>query len=479
MEHEKFPTITKRVVFYIIIAGFMLCGLVFTTSYISFNRQFRFQYDISIKDIAKAAREFLNPDDFEKYHENPVTDERYAEVRNSLQVLVDKFDLDLIYVSAVKAPEYSHIFYYYDPISRHSRWSPYPLGYEEDYIEPDYNQSTKRVFEEGASIVRHTIKAKTGSHITAQLPVYDSEGRIVAVIGVRKGIQEFVNARRAFVRFVIVTAVILGIFFIIFFAAYFNQRFIKPIILVTNETNRFSSVIGEPSSALLFIKNIDELGMLAHSVYKMESIVTSNIEALTRMTIETAEALASAIDAKDTYTHGHSTRVAEYSRSIARRAGKSEAECKKIFLSALLHDVGKIGIPNHIINKKGKLTKEEFQIIKSHPVIGTQILANITQTPNISDGAHYHHERYDGKGYPVGLVGLDIPDIGRIIAVADAYDAMTSHRSYREALSQEVVRAEIKKGIGKQFDPEYARIMLELIDEDTDYNMREHNLEEL
>ena len=475
MKHQKFPTITKKVILTFIVAVFVLSALVFTISYLSFNRQFKAQYDTSIQEIAEAARAYLNPDDFAKYLENPEPDERHEEVLGILQTLVDKFDLNVIYVSAVQAPEFTHIFYFYDPVNRHGKWSPYPLGYEEDYFEPNYNRTTRRVYEEGASIVRHTIKTRSGSHITAQLPVYDSNGKIVALIGAQKNIQEFVNARRSFVRFVIITAVIFGICFVILYAFYFNLRFIKPILIVTNETNRFASFSGEPSDSLLSITNIDELGTLAHSVYKMESIVSNNIEALTRMTTETAEALASAIDAKDKYTHGHSTRVADYSRKIARMLGKSESECRSIYLSALLHDVGKIGIPNIIINKQGKLTEAEYNVIKTHPIIGTQILSNITQTPHIADGAHYHHERYDGKGYPEGLAGKDIPEIGRIIAVADAYDAMTSNRSYRGTLSQEYVRSEIENGIGTQFDPEYAKIMLELIDADKDYKMREND----
>ncbi len=188
---------------------------------------------------------------------------------------------------------------------------------------------------------------------------------------------------------------------------------------------------------------------------------------------QTAEALANAIDAKDKYTHGHSARVAMYSKQIARLAGKSEEECDQVYFGALLHDVGKIGVPDAIINKDGKLTDEEYAWIKMHPVYGSQILSSIQQSPYLSIGAHYHHERYDGRGYPVGLKGEDIPDIARIIAVADSYDAMTSKRSYRDPLPQQIVREELVKGMGTQFDAEYAKIMLRLIDRDVDYRMRE------
>lgn len=188
---------------------------------------------------------------------------------------------------------------------------------------------------------------------------------------------------------------------------------------------------------------------------------------------QTAEALANAIDAKDPYTHGHSTRVAEYAKQIAILAGLSEKDCEEIYFAGLLHDVGKIGIPSSIINKDGKLTDEEFAEIKKHPVIGNQILSSITKSPYLSIAAHYHHERYDGRGYPEGLKGDDIPIIARIIAVADAYDAMTSKRSYRDPIPQQKVREEIVKGMDTQFDPKFATLMLHLIDLDTEYQMKE------
>ena len=192
-----------------------------------------------------------------------------------------------------------------------------------------------------------------------------------------------------------------------------------------------------------------------------------------RLFEQTATALVNAIDAKDTYTHGHSARVAEYSKKIAMEAGKSPAECEEIYYVALLHDVGKIGVPAAIINKEGRLTDEEYEAIKQHPELGAQILQGITEFPYISIGAHFHHERYDGKGYPFRLKGSDIPEVARIVAVADAYDAMTSKRSYRDSIPQDKVREEFIEGSGTQFDPEFANIMLHLIDLDSEYELKE------
>ena len=190
------------------------------------------------------------------------------------------------------------------------------------------------------------------------------------------------------------------------------------------------------------------------------------------------EALAAAIDAKDAYTNGHSGRVADYAKEISRRFGYSGKQQEELYMMGLLHDVGKIGIPDAVINKPGKLTEEEYNIIKTHPIIGSQMLSKTTEMPRMAVGARWHHERYDGKGYPDGLAGTDIPEEARIIAVADAYDAMTSARSYRTALPQSAVRSEIENGKGTQFDPIFAGIMLKMIDEDKEFKMRDTSSQE-
>lgn len=200
---------------------------------------------------------------------------------------------------------------------------------------------------------------------------------------------------------------------------------------------------------------------------RMQQIQTKNFF------LQTVIALSEAVDAKDRYTSGHSRRVAEYSRRMAARMGKSKEEMEDIYYTGLLHDVGKIRIPVDIINKPGKLTEDEYNIIKIHPVTGYHILRSISENSSIAIAAKYHHERYDGKGYPNGLSGENIPEIARILCVADSYDAMTSNRSYRNALPQDVVRSEIEKGKGTQFDPDIADIMLQMMDEDVHYLMRQ------
>ena len=188
---------------------------------------------------------------------------------------------------------------------------------------------------------------------------------------------------------------------------------------------------------------------------------------------EVMMALSKAVDAKDHYTNGHSERVAKYAKEIARRMGMSDKEQDEIYELGLLHDIGKIGIPEAIINKVGKLSPEEFDEIKNHTVIGWDILKTISEIPYLSTGAKWHHERFDGTGYPDGLSGTDIPVEARIICLADSYDAMTSKRSYSSPRSQDVVRAEIVNCSGTQFDPDIAKYLLDMIDEDKDYQLRE------
>ena len=190
---------------------------------------------------------------------------------------------------------------------------------------------------------------------------------------------------------------------------------------------------------------------------------------------EAFEAIAKAVDVNDRYTAGHSRRVAQYSRMIAKCLGYSDKELEEIYCAGLIHDVGKIGIDNSIINKQGKLSQEEYEEIKKHPLMGYEILKKISIRGNFAYGAKWHHERIDGKGYPDGLQGEEIPEIARIIAVADAYDAMTSKRAYRGIMSQEQVREQIVMGRGSQFDEKIASIMLSLIDKDTDYKMKQCN----
>lgn len=263
-----------------------------------------------------------------------------------------------------------------------------------------------------------------------------------------------------------------------------------PVIFLTADSDRKTEIeifkagamdyIQKPFIAEVVVRRISRILELYHYQQSLQQEVDRKTTELresnrkvTNLSMQVAMALVSAIEAKDQYTNGHSVRVAQYSREMARRLGKSMQEMNDIYYIGLLHDIGKIGIPDQIINKPDRLTEEEYKRIKDHPKIGAKILEKISEIPNIAVGAHWHHERYDGSGYPDGLVGEEIPEVARIIGVADAYDTMTSKRSYRDILPQNAVREELEKGRGTQFDPAFADIMLAMIIEDTNYKMHE------
>ena len=178
---------------------------------------------------------------------------------------------------------------------------------------------------------------------------------------------------------------------------------------------------------------------------------------------ESIETFTGFIDAKDPYTNGHSKRVAIYTKLIAEELGYEGEELDRIYYIALLHDCGKIGVPDNILGKPGRLNDEEFEVIKSHTVLGGEILSHFKSLENVGEGALYHHERYDGKGYPEGKAGEDIPFIARMICVADSFDAMNSNRVYRKKLSRERIIREIEENKGSQFDPGIADVFLDLI----------------
>jgi len=195
------------------------------------------------------------------------------------------------------------------------------------------------------------------------------------------------------------------------------------------------------------------------------------LERKQRLFIHTTVALTAAIDAKDHYTHGHTARVTNLSLEIAKRLIHKNKEIMKgkflehLHIASLLHDIGKIGIPESILNKEGPLNEEEKKRMQEHPLVGTTILQPIKELEDAVLGVKYHHEKYDGSGYPDGLRGNQIPLLASIISVADTFDAMTTDRPYRRGLSKEEAIAEIKRVSGKQFDPEVSSAIIELFQE--------------
>ena len=210
------------------------------------------------------------------------------------------------------------------------------------------------------------------------------------------------------------------------------------------------------------------------SIEQMNTIKTINKqlhdknEELDRAYLDTIGILRQTVEAKDPYTRGHSDRVSEYSVLIGKKLGLDEKTLHILKIGGLFHDIGKIGIPDSILLKESKLSDEEYSQIKNHPMIGVHMLGDAAIFTDILPIVKHHHERYDGRGYPSQLVGDDIPYVARIAAVADTFDAMTSKRSYRDSLPIDVVRAEIERCSGTQFDPNIAKVFLDIMNNDFD-----------
>ena len=253
------------------------------------------------------------------------------------------------------------------------------------------------------------------------------------------------------------------------FIGFAISAMLQLVVYVINSTVLTSTFICSGALFMLIMAGIDTV----QDYIRRRKEVDENLEKAEKLTYQAMETLVHTIEAKDEYTKGHSTRVAEYSKMLAEKAGLSEEEQNSIFYMATLHDIGKIGIADSIINKQGKLTDDEYAIIKTHPETGFDILRNMNEVKDIEYGARWHHERFDGKGYPDGLKGEEIPLYARIIAVADTYDAMTSDRSYRKSLGQEEVAAELKRVSGTQLDPIIAKYMIEIIDSDRYFQLRQ------
>lgn len=229
------------------------------------------------------------------------------------------------------------------------------------------------------------------------------------------------------------------------------------IVSSINECQLYQYILKpfEPEELKVSIKN----GLKKYELSSSKNLILKDLKELFYKTIKS---ISFALDAKDPYTHGHSLRVTLYSLILANELNLEDEILEEIETAGLLHDIGKIGIPQNILCKPGKLTDEEFAIMKTHPEQGERMIMNIKKLKIIANWLRTHHERWDGRGYPSGLKGEEIPISARIIALADTYDAMTSTRSYRKALDHEVAIEEIQRCAGSQFDPQLAELFVKL-----------------
>lgn len=247
-----------------------------------------------------------------------------------------------------------------------------------------------------------------------------------------------------------------------------------PVIFLTSDTQDKTEAeclnlgaydfIGKPIVKEVLLSRVEKTLELMDYRKDLQKKLDEKTRQIETAYLQTMATLAHTIDAKDPDTNGHSLRVASYTKQIAENLGWSRQECDNAYYIALLHDVGKIGVPDAVLKKQDQLTNDEYEMMKQHPAIGADILKDIKMLDGLSYGTMYHHERYDGTGYPHGLKEEEIPLIARIISVADTFDAMTSTRCYRKGLDQEIAMAELKRQSGRQFDPVIVEKFLQIAD---------------
>jgi len=312
----------------------------------------------------------------------------------------------------------------------------------------------------GPSADRHLMVDEWGVTLSGYAPVRDKSGKAVAVLGVDVSAddvyltQEEIKLRAIFV-------LLVGFMLSISLGFLVSRRISKPIKRLIEGTRRLGS--GDLQYKVEE-KGNDEITELAHSFNSMAQNLLVSRQKLHDYFYRVMQALIRILEAKDPYTRGHSDRVADYSEQIALGMGFSKEKAELLRRTAELHDIGKLAIPEHILNKKEKLTNEEWEEIRKHPIIGEDILKPAILDEEMLAVIRSHHERVDGKGYPDKITGDNISIFSQIIAVADAYDAMTSVRAYRPAMSQERAMDELRRNIGTQFSAKVAEVFLRLLE---------------
>ena len=283
---KKLSVITLKILTIVVGASILLCTALFFVGFYQFDRQFDRQYRTTMISIAKTARDSLNADLFPRYLETSLPDGSWYAVHDILQRLVNDFELNLMYVSYVEPPDYSKIHYIYNPVRTGSKYKEFPLGHFEVYKQPIYNNSVKRVFEKGETIVRNTLNTRTGAHITANIPVRNHLGKVVAVLGAQKSVAEFAKVRQNYFFWTMGIELFFIFIYIILLSSYFRKTFIRPIVSITREAQRFAADSSHTSDILERVKNHDEIGTLAKSINKMENDIRDYITNLTKVTSE-------------------------------------------------------------------------------------------------------------------------------------------------------------------------------------------------
>jgi len=299
-----------------------------------------------------------------------------------------------------------------------------------------------------------------GVTLSGYAPIRNKNGEAVAMLGVDMEAKDIYNLqkivhKRGFL------VLILGVLFSLSLGVLISTRITKPIKKLVEGARYIGS--GHLNHKVK-IKGYDEIGELGRSFNDMAKNLFEARRKMHDYFYRVMQSLIRSLEAKDHYTRGHSDRVAEHSEKVAKKIGLSRVETRLLKSAAELHDVGKLGVHEDILNKKGKLTEEEWEIIQKHPVLSEEILKPVVFDRRMLDIVRAHHERYDGKGYPDKIGGKKINIFSQIISVVDAYDAMTSDRAYRKAFTKEKALEELVKNSGTQFNPEIVEAFFSILE---------------
>jgi putative nucleotidyltransferase with HDIG domain len=312
---------------------------------------------------------------------------------------------------------------------------------------------------EGSSADKKLSVDEWGVTLSGYAPIYSNSGKPIAILGIDVdasniyAMQKTIGIRTIFI-------LLFGIFISIVLGLFVSRRVTGPIKKLVEGTRRIAA--GDLGYAVQ-VKGEDEIGELATSFNNMASSLSDARKKLEDYFYRVVQSMVRSLEAKDAYTRGHSDRVSEYAEKIALEMGIPYEKVQLLKKAAQLHDIGKLGIHEDILNKKGELSPDEWDTVHKHPVVGEEILKPVFLDVQMLSVVRSHHERYDGKGYPDGLKGELISVFSQIVSVADTYDAMTSSRAYRPALSQEETIARLKKGSGSQFNPGVLEAFLRIL----------------
>ena len=358
-----------------------------------------------------------------------------------------------IYVLA-KTDKESILQFVVDPDYQSETGKSYP---GDEYDASNYPDMLKGF--EGPSADKKLMLDAWGVTLSGYAPIKSQSGKTVAILGVDIAAKDIYHIQKE-IYFRMLLVLFISIFTAVALGLLVSAGIIKPIDMLVDGTRRIS--YGDLHHRVE-IKGKDEMAELAASFNDMAQVLSESRDNLRDYFYRVVQTLVSTIEARDYYTKGHSERVADYSEKIALKMSFSGEKVESLKRAALLHDIGKLGVQESILNKKDKLLDAEWEIIKRHPKIGEEILKPVLSDEEMLSVVRSHHERYDGKGYPDKLNGEEINLFAQIVSVADAYDAMTSARAYRGALRKDVAIQELIKNSGSQFSPKVTKVFIEIL----------------